>query len=673
MAIKKATPAVYHLGIKDESVRTPLPEPLQLPQHLPMFYLQTQRGRELPQLVSGQQMLSTYGSDSFDETEKWYSHQTQGAVITNSNANIMFIKRVVDAAAKKATLRLSLEVGEDVFKPYLRNPDGSVAIDGATGAKKRDEAAEDVTGRICRWIVEEVNDDFGTAPVADGAPFGSAGNASKIYPVMDFEADSVGSWGSNVGVRLWYPHAKTSEAGDLAAMDEHGTNVWRMQVVERPGVNKAPVVVPNQFSSRTTDFSFKRGMLGTANVSYDSQLPVEAFQLKEEGYLPEYGPFGRFHVYNANVDTVQAELDTLEAGVDDMYESAPGRVNIFNAVDADGNDYHSFHMEANGVTLTEGTTVYCQGGDDGEVSESKLDELVKVECDTNWENIDYPLVDHAQYPLSALYDTGFSQETKESMLACMGYRDDISVTVCTQDMAQPENTQAQERAMGNALFTAARMIPESVIYGTPTCRAVIVGQMARLKSSKYGRRLPLVMELIHKRSKFMGAANGIMKAVNAYDISPNNRLDIMVEPSHTWKTDANRDGDWDVGVNWVQYAQMGDIFFPAYQTVYDNDTSVINAEITMLIAVDVKKIQKYLWTEFTGRSDLTEAQYIERLNERFDELVAGRYNGRVRIESDAYITAADAERGYSYTHDAIIYANVMKTVGTFSVITRRNQ
>lgn len=672
MAIQKATPAIYHLGIKDESTRAPSPEPLQLPQHLPLYYLQTERGREIPGLSSGLQMLRTYGAKSFQETEKWFSHQTQAAAITNANANVMFIKRVVADDAKKATLRLSLEVGEDVFKPYQRNVDGSVKIDGSTGAKQIDESGTDVNGSLVRWVLEEVNDDFGLAVQTEGSTYGSANAASKIYPIMDFEADSEGAWGSNTGLRLWYPHAKTSEAGDMSAMDEHAQNVYRMQLVERPAANKAPNVLSNQFSSRTTDFSFIRGLLGTANVSYDAQLPVTAFQLKEEGYLPEYGSIGRFHVYNDFIATVQEQFDTAEAVVDTMYESAPGRVNIFNAVNADGIDYYGFRMDPTGISLTEGTTVYLKGGADGTVSEAKLDELVQNECRTNWENIDYPLVDHAQYPFSVLYDTGFSQETKEAMLACMGYRDDISVAACTQDLAQPENTQAQERAMGTALKTAARLIPESVIYGTSTCRAVLVGQMATLKDSVYKRRLPLIMELIHKRSKFMGAANGIMKAVEAYDITPKNRLEIMVDPTHTWKTAANRDGDWDNGVNWAQYAQMGQIFFPAYQTAYDNDTSVINGEITMLIAVDIKKIQKYLWTEFTGRSDLNSEQFVERLDERFEELVAGRYNNRVRIESNAYITAADEQRGYSYTHDAIVYGNVMKTVGTFSVITRRN-
>lgn len=671
MPINKATPAIYHENIKDESAVAQLPTPLETPQHFPLFYVHTERGRVRPQAASGTDLQMLYGAESFNERGKFFSHQTQAAMICNGNANQVMIKRVLGTGAKKATLRLSLEVGEDVFKPYQRNADGSVVRD-VLGVKQRDAGAPDQTGLIARWLVTEIAPgDFGLGLKTNGAAYGSAGNPSDIYPIHDFEVDSEGAYGSNTGLRLWLPHARTAAPAHIETMEEEETLVNRIQFVERPSATKAPVVLTNIFDSRYTDFAYKAGVLGAGNVNLDTQNPVTAYSAEDEGVPPVYGPFGNYNLYTEFLKEVQDELKVYQDVIAGNTDSVAALFNINNGLDLEGNEYDCFYMDETGLSLNEQTTIYALGGDDGIVGEAELDAAVKIECDTNWENVDYPLVDKNQFAFSVLYDTGFSEDTKQSLLSTLGYRNDISVAVCTQDLALPENDLATERAMGGALRTAARLVPESIIHGTSTCRAVIVGQMATLKASLYKRRLPMIMELIHKRSRFMNASSGIMNAVYAYDKTPRNRLEIMVSPTHTWKSSGSRDADWDNGVNYVQYAKSNEIFFPAYQSVYDDDTSIINSEVTMLIAVDVIKIQNYLWTEFTGSSDLTNDQLIEQVNARFDELVADRYNNRVSLESLTYFDAGDIARGYSWRHSAIMRGNVMKTVGTFNLIARR--
>lgn len=672
MSINKGTPFIYHQGIKDESARSLLPEPLLLPQHLPLFYIQAERGRTTPHFLSGTELTRMYGIKTFAEREKWFSHQTQAAMVCNGNANLVCIRRLTDATAKKATLRVSVEIGEDAFKPYQRNPDGSVVVN-ALGEKQRDAAASDVTGRIMRILTEVIPaGTYATAAQAAGAAYGSVGSNSAIYPIFDFEIDAEGAYGNNIGLRMWFPHDNTAEPGDLQTMEETGYAIFRAQIVERLNDIVAPVVQENLNGSRDTDFALGNNVTNSrTNRVYNYGDLTDSYQDFTEGQQPVYGPFGKVHFYEDHHGNLVEALKVIEDAESGAGPIDANSINWMNAIDLNGHDYYGFYMDAAGTSLDNITTVYCQGGDDGVVNEATLDTLVRTEVTTNWENSQVPIVDDAQFPFSVVYDTGFTSDTKNAILSTMGLRGDISVAVCTQDLAEPENDAASERSMATSLRTAARLVPESIIHGTASCRAVVVGDMGTFKESLVKRRLPLLFDLIHKRSKYMGASNGRMNNVYAYDVAPNNRLDVISEPNHTWKSKRSRDLDWDAGLNYVQYANMNEVFWPAYQTVYDNDTSVLNSEINMLIAVDVIKIQRYLWTEFTGRTDLTNAQFEERHNDRFLELVAGRYDNRVTITSDTYHTAADEVRGYSWSHDANIYGNVMKTVATMKVIARR--
>lgn len=672
MALDNGTPHAYHNGISDESGATPLPQELELPQHLPLLHCQLQRGRVKPYPLSGVQLNKMYGADSFNERKKWFSHQTQALMIANGNANVAMVKRVLGTGAAKATLRLSLQTGEDVFKPYVRDSEGVVARDG-DGTRQRNAAGADVTGLLCTWLVTEVTaNTFGLATVTTGAAYGSEGESANIYPIMDLEIDSEGEYGNNTCARLWYPHAGVEVPGDLTTMATEETNIYRIQFAERATATSTPKIIQTMDDGKFVDFASVKGILSAANRAYEPTDVVQAYQRIIPGYVPEYGPAGRTHFYNNHFTTVTEIIQALEDIAHSVNTSTAERINIMDGIDPTGIDYYSFYMDENGRSLNENTNLWFTGGADGTVSEAELDTQVRADLG-DWENVDLPLVDHAQFPFSILYDTGFSLATKEAMLATLGMRDDISVTACTQDLALAENDIATERTMGSSLRTAARLTPESTVHGTETVRATITGQMGKLTSSLYGRRLPLVLDLLDKRSKYMGASNGAFKAKEAYDITPNNRVTTMTEISHPYKSNPNRDIDWDNGVNYVQHSKMNEMFWPAYQTVYSDDTSIINSDINMLIAVDLKKKQRYLWTEFTGRSDLTRAQFIEKHDERFLELVFGKYNGRVRIESNTFFTAADKNRNYSWSHAANMYGNGSKTVASLDVITRREE
>jgi hypothetical protein len=157
----------------------------------------------------------------------------------------------------------------------------------------------------------------------------------------------------------------------------------------------------------------------------------------------------------------------------------------------------------------------------------------------------------------------------------------------------------------------------------------------------------------------------------AYDDHPKNQLELMVEISNTYLSKLAKDQVWSNGLNFILYEDMHTLQIPALQTLYKPKDSVLTAEINMAICVDVIKMQAITWRRLVGNSLLTEAQFIKRSNDMLLELVAAKYDDRVVIEANTYFTSLDAARGYSWTTEAIVYANVMKTVAVAKLITRR--
>jgi len=93
----------------------------------------------------------------------------------------------------------------------------------------------------------------------------------------------------------------------------------------------------------------------------------------------------------------------------------------------------------------------------------------------------------------------------------------------------------------------------------------------------------------------------------------------------------------------------------------------------MQIAVELEKVCQRVWRDLTGNSSLTNEQFIERSNRLIEQRTSGRFDQRVVIVPETYYTADDAVRGYSWSCNINMYANNMKTVGTFTVVARRRE
>lgn len=679
--IINAAPYANLLGVQDKSQGVPVYEPESVPSHLPHVYFFAEKGPTLPQLVSGDSLVQMYGTKTIDPRSSYYTHQSQLVNVLQGVGNAVMAQRVIPAdAGPKSRLLLSLEIVADQVATYERNADGSYTLD-AQGAKI--PTGTTVAGYIARWVANKwtagsTDFEFGQVEAMAGTLSSSTSVQAQIIPIVEFEANFQGAYANNLGLRLQaisnteLDPASATLAGKLKAL------LYRLQIVSRADSSSTSNYVNNLMGEPSLSFTLKSD---TINPGTDEELGldnifVNAYQrLDQRGFPPVYGPFGKIHVYTENLEDILTDVQASEAAVTlntvnatDLYMT-----DVIAAQDIHGNPLHTLLLKGaadGGIKFGNTATVYAAGGSDGTMNFTTFDTLVKNEL-LNYGELEAKLLDDAMYPQSALYDSGFSFETKKAMIAVMGKRKDIGIIVSTQDVSLPQNTPAQEMSMATALQSYARNFPESEFYGTSVCRAMVVGHAGYLLGSKYRGLLPFTLEVAAKFGRYMGASDGRWKGGQSFDLPPNNQVTMFRDANIEWASALARSQQWSNGLVWAQSYDRLSYFFPAFQTVYDDDTSTLNSALTMWGAIELEKVAQRTWRDLTGISSLTQEQFIERSNKLIVEKTRGRFDDKVIVVPTTMFTAADSQRGYSWTCRMDMYTANMRTVGTFTVTANR--
>lgn len=671
MAIRNNTPTTVFQGINDKSVVQLVAEQEQLPQHLPLIYIQASEGPEHPVLAMGGDATRIYGQESWDTRLPFYNHASLMASTILGEGNAVLLKRVTSGTVARSSLTLVVTVDSTlgIIQEYDRDGVTNVANVDVNGDPIF-TAVDVVDGKSLKfeWVSTATFDQGGG--VYDFSPTG-AGDVIT-YPLLTMDATHIGAYGNQIGVRLWQAGPNTSQPGDDSITAENEALLYNIQLVKRP-VNGTPLVTESLFSDRVIEFAFKPNSYDSrTNIDLTIQDVVDRYSDDglTTGTSPTYGPLGKVTVHQNNLETVLAALLVTENTLAPE-TTTDWMLNLFTGVDNAGVEHYGFQVDTTGATLSESRTQYLVGGLDGDNDLASFDAAVGVELDSNYENSAYPLLDSAQYPFSTLYDSGFTLPVKKKLLQWIGRRPDVHVTLGTKVIGDDTLTASEEISVGIDLRSTAQLYTESVIHGTGVTRVTLVSQEGTLISSPYKDSVSLIFDLAQKRARYIGAGTGKMKAGLAYDSYPRNTLLSMKDVSNTYLGKVAKEAVWSAGLNFVQYSDRGTLFNPGYQTVYGIKNSVLTSEIIMQIACDVTRLAGLVWTRLSGNSSLTQAQFIQRSNKIFSEMVAGRYDNRVTVEPNTYFTAADTARGYSWTLDATISGNVMRTVETINVITKR--
>ena len=681
-----AAPMTLFRGIQDNSTQVLPIEPSVLPTHLIKGYIFAERGTTLPQLTVGSTRTQTYGAASFDENGPFYNHQTGILNVCNGNGNAQMIERVIPPdAGPKSTIQLFLDVLAVTVPQYLRNPDGSIQLDPNLGTPLVNTNVPGVAGYKCKWVLKNITtlageSTFGQLTQGVGTLTDkTATGSSTLYPIIEFQANSYGSVFNNSGVRLYAP--TTSSGLDMSIVNGLGMYPVRMSLITRPDSMSTASITPTLDNDAYVDFVFApKAQHPTYKNKLDLNSVLGQYQnLKNNGTQLQYCDFGATTVYYQNIAAIQQLFAASEIAANASFTdfttvaASYQLANIINGKTTAGVPYVSVvysYSDANSINLTQNTNIFAAGGSDGTMNDTVFAQLVSARVKA-YADPSSPLQDDAKYPESIMYDTGYPLQTKEDLLSFIAERKDTAVVLSVAVSGAAPMTEVQEQSMAVTLKAFAQNYPESSYFGTPVCRAAIIGRSGTLVSSTSGTLVPLTYEIANFFSKMMGAGNGVWNATYLFDKWPGNKVQIVENINIDSVSVTTRINDWAAGLNWVQAYDRDQYFFPALHTLYPDDTSVLVSMITMMGCVELQKVGARAQRTFSGSISLTDQQLITGVNKFVEQNTTGRFCGLFKITPQCTITGKDEQRGYSWTLPINIYANDEKTAMTLSVVANR--
>lgn len=688
--IFNGAPMPYLRGIRDASRGVNVRDPEELPTHLPHFYIYAEKGPTEPTYVAGDSLTTIYGQKTLDPRYPYYTHQTVCASVVMGEGNGIFVQRVIPVdAGPKSRVLLSLDVVSDDIQQFQRDASGKFVLDSNGSKIPLTGAGATKPGYRLKWVVNSWTagstvEEFGQVSTRTGGMTNANSEQSTLYPIMEFEVSHIGAYGNNIAVRLVAPTSDSSMPVNTDALNTLKAYIYRLQILQRSSAELSPQIVDTIQGDQWVEFALKSTAIDTkrdVDYSFADRL-IDAYQdLSSPGVTtPIYGPFGRQKLYEDNLRTILQMIAPVESAEGtlpelNMQPTSPNIyfLNLLTGVNPDNVPYYTVRIEGpstGGFRFSENSHVYAAGGSDGTMNNDAFDLLVRNELQ-NYGTGQWPMLNWAKYPVSAYYDTGFKLETKQAFCIPMSKRKDVAVILSTHVVGERQLSASEESSMAMSLNNMLRNFPESTLYGTSVVRALIVGHSGKLINSSYRDYLPLTIEVARKFAAYMGAGNGIWRSTASFDQVPNNQVTMFTKVNVRWKPELQRYRDWDNGLVWVEDYDRSAKFFPALQTVYSDDTSVLNSAANMWIAVDLEKVAQRAWRDMVGNSKLSDEQFLERSDELILEAVRGRYDSRAVIIPRTYYTAADKQRGYSWSCEINMYVGSMKTAGSFTIVARR--
>jgi hypothetical protein len=674
-------PRTEVLGFKDVSGQGQPLEIVDLPIFLPWSPLFTAWGpSDAANVVSGNGFSTIYGAETFSAGSIFMSHQAAMLQKVLQTGALSLVRRMKPEDAATATIRIWIDLVPETLKEYERNPDGTFK---RTNGALVEVDGDGVPGFRYRFLVDEPGEEgLRQGSPQTGGLTNEEGEPSTMYPLIDIDARFFGAKGSNFGIRLSAPNTNSTTPANAELVEDQNAFMYRLAILERVNANSTGQVLMNLNGNPFVEFALKQNVVDSkTNINYGHDKRVlSAFEDNDPDVFSGYGPLKSFHVYSNHLKTVLEMFYEAEAGYGLLPSTGEttdaamyaNLVNMIGCSDINGVPYYALQLEgptSGGVLFGDSATHWLIGGKDGDVSPEAYDEAVANELNTFGEG-EIAYSDRASYPMSAFIDTGFTLQTKLLMANIMAVRPDAWVLASTQDVMEPLNTLEEDSNIGASLRNALALVPESEFYNTGACRAVVMKHAGRYLDSEYTGILPFTVDFAAKIATYMGSA----RMVNGY--APDNGyyrvVSRFVEHNAKFRHIKPRNTDWQAGISSAEpFDHRGQVFFPGIQTVYHDNTSVLNSFFPMAICCHLNRLGELAWRMFTGDSRRTAGEYTTLVDRFLEDQIKDRYDGRADITPRSYYTPADTQRGYSWHTDIEGLFDGMKTVGVLTVVAGR--
>lgn len=604
-------------GIVDESIRQKPYVERPRSVHTPLVMLMTKRGPVDPVYLDIDGFDIFYSLQSLGENSPWWSHQSRLVEIALEVSNsTLIVKRIIDEHAKIASTVIGLDVEQ---------------------------------GRVIDKTLDKHSADV---------------NLDKFVPLFTIEAADPGTWGNYVGIEIF----KSDDTIQNTLGVELGAVVYDAVIIIEDEKTGRRSHLPNLFGESVTRFVLKRDAISNGIDYYFDEIMKRCY-IEEQDNISRQAWFSdfKFHLEEAATKSTSAEYWKTDLLTNILPEGAKGFV--------------------------KGKSWFCKGGDDGFPNETGTPTLGKIDKQRRYDeavrhwltNItdSSPITDMAKYPFSTIWDTGFTKETKLAFTGIQKLRKDIWIAASVPSKFKYTNngnttyfepskelTTQESISLASYYRTMFSLNLESTEYGTPYARGILVLQDGVNK--KLGQqRNSLIYAIFRMVAEYCGSSSGKWTNGKAFDTEDNNVLNGWYDVSCDYLAPTPKELAWDAGVIYAQNKNINSMFFPAFQTLYPNDTSVLNNIFTMMACCHIQHVHYKAWAMVTGNTKYADDQLAEQIDLYMNKELRGVFDDRFIIEVKTSFNPVDKANGYSWTTETFIYSNMTRHLGTFRVIARR--
>lgn len=718
---KNASPEFIARGAKDESIRQLPSESTPYPQHLPLFFVYTEKGPTTRLVLDSAGVQAAYGSKTLDATTSYFNHQSRFLRdALTYNASVMVQRIVPSDAGVKANATVYIDVLPTKIVNYERNSDGSLVPNEKTNDYEINMDNPVIDGYRVKYIKEYqsagVEDKLGQYKTKPGTMVDpDTGKRSTMYPLFEIRAKYQGSRYNDIGFSIGSMYG---DDVDQSTKDYNKSLPFKLTLYTRKDSNSTPSVLSTLYDEPYVAVSLKYKSLNPSTkerVDIVNRFDTQWFN-ETNTLLPlVYNDYEEFYFYDNYYEEVNKMFIESEAPYVTTDESVwydgkeSSTLSWFDYTSVDKNEmidncylFNPFSCMStkkvkyftvqydDGISTTDefskeinmsyDAPIFLSGGSDGTLDDEHYEEGVlehlALYADENSEYMDL-----ATNVESMIWDSGFSLKVKEEMTNFILVRKDTGLALSTHvaSLGKKYYNLSDTKAIGTALKTRLRLCPESTYYGTPVARAIICMGAGKLRDGSDDERIPLTYSLLIKSCKMMGAADGKWKSAykfdRVYDTTGSSEnagslVTELIDIQPTYIPNSVKPSLWDVGLVWAQPFDRDSYHFPALQTIYENDTSVLNSYFSIIALSTVTKLAASVFREFTGTTGMTDDDFINTVNERLRAITNDIFADMLTAVPNAYMTEADKLRGYSWAMQCILYGTTMKTKTVYTSIMR---
>jgi len=698
----RATPRQTHNGGQDKSIRRIYPEPKGDVIHAPLVFLNTPKGPLEPTHVTGGELLELFGQDALNLKSPYANHATAFIKLLLANGGgTCIVNRMVprvnagtpeERAPKRAgnTFYLFKSVSKTA-KPYQRDAVTFKVKRDITGAPLYQEDADDIN-IVETAIITKYNDDVNAVTAFDVVVGGNT--IGKAVPMFSVYAEAHGSDYNNYGIAI------TPKIGDdidkeLLKQQALGFNLKvyynddvfstiagtkNVEFALKPYTKDIRDVFPAEYGN-TVDFRKPYQSYTFDETVVHDEVSVAAI-LKEMA-LAEVEGFG------GNVPSWADYSQPAGTTTDEASEEYKYLVNFITNKTLGGIEYEYIRplnlsfadtedLKGQGVTIGTGndkTPIRLVNGEDGDIDnldefERNVKDAMDLYMDRGSDRLDV-----AVNPDTTLYDSGFKWDTKLALAKYIGLRKDtfVALSVASFNKDNKKLDVDEYISKGAALQTALRLYIESPIYNTPTARAAVFMQTGIDKTKEWRYRLPLTLDYAIKMQKWAGALDGKINDTYAFSRQDANKVEALIDIDPAKLSDEVLDVLYDSGLVWVRNENKLEYFYPQQQTVYPDDTSVLNSITTALVLGSTARVHHKAWRAFTGATDLNDIDFIITVTKFMSDILDGKYGSAYKTIPKVIITERDKLLGFKWDSEIDLYANVAKTVNESRTVLFRSE